>query len=100
VRKNETALAFFLHHSACQKNKEQRVIEHDYVRGPRTLARLLIKTARILAAGFLGANVRLTANLRPNFWIRLDGQIAQRTVPSSGGPIRQPLQDRCLTPGA
>ncbi len=73
IWKDETALAFFLDLSACQKNKEQRVIEHDYVRGHRTLPRLLIKAAQILAACFLCADVGLAADLCPDFWIWLDG---------------------------
>src|SRR5439155_13310797 len=73
IRKKKPALAFLLCVRRAEQYEEQRVIEHDHIRGQQTLACLLIKTSRILAAGFLGADVRFTANLHPNFWIGLNG---------------------------
>jgi hypothetical protein len=68
------------------------VIEHDHVCGEQSFARLLVKTAQILSASFLGADVRFAANLRPNFRIGLDRQIAQRTVARFARPVRDPLE--------
>src|SRR5260370_26664961 len=73
VRKNKPALALLLYIRRAEQYEDQRVIEHDYVRSHETLPRLLIKTARILAACFLCADVRFAADLHPNFWIGLDG---------------------------
>ena len=72
IREQKTALTFFLLLGIAKKHEEQSVIEHDHIRREQFLARLLIKTARILAASFLGADVRFTANLRPHFRIRFD----------------------------
>src|SRR5581483_12013490 len=92
VRKNEAALAFFLYLGTYQHNKQERVVNHQNVRAQQTFPRLLIKTARILAACFLCANVRFATDLYPNFGIRLDRQIAERTVPRGARPFRQPVQ--------
>src|SRR6266576_2234452 len=51
---------------------KQSVIEHDQVGGEQTLPGLLIKTARVLPARFLRADVSFTANLRPHFRVGLD----------------------------
>jgi len=68
------------------------MIHHQEVRGKKAFAGLLIKTEYILAACFLGADMRLAANLRPNFWIGLNRQIAQRTVARCARPFRKPGQ--------
>src|SRR5205823_12748742 len=77
VWKKKTTLPPFLFLRATKQHKEQRVIENNHVRGQQSFPRLLIEAARILSAGFLSAEVSFTANLRPNFRIRLDVQIAQ-----------------------
>src|SRR5439155_1182742 len=92
IWKKEPALAVLLYIRRAEQYEKQGVIEHDHVGSQQTFSCLLIKTARILAAGFLGADVRLTANLHPNFWIGLDGQIAERSVAGRAGPFGQPLQ--------
>ena len=71
IREKKPALAFLLCIWRAEQDEQQSMIEHDQIRSQQTFARLLIKTARILAAGFLGAEVRFAANLRPNFWIGL-----------------------------
>ena len=71
IRKKKPALAFLLCIGRTEQDEQQRVIEHDHVGSQQTFARLLIKTARILAAGSLSADVRFAANLCPNFWIGL-----------------------------
>ena len=73
-----------------EQHEEQRVIHHDHVRCEQPFARLLEKTARVLSASFRGADVRFAANLRPDFRIRLDRQIAEGTVGRGPRPFRQP----------
>ena len=72
IRKQKTALTFFLLLGIAKEHEEQSVIKHDHVCREQFLACLLIKTARILAASFLGADVRFAANLRPHFRIGLN----------------------------
>src|SRR4029077_4714372 len=67
IWEQEPGLTFFLHVRRSQQNEQQRVIEHDHVRCQKTFAGLLIETARILATSLLSADMRLAANLRPNF---------------------------------
>src|SRR5437763_12558699 len=71
IGEKEPALAFLLCIWRAEQDEKQRVIQHNQVRSQQTFARLLIETARILAAGFLGADMRFAANLRPDFWIGL-----------------------------
>jgi len=54
-------------HPATEQDEKQGVIKHDYVGGEQTFAGLLVKAARILAAGLLSADVRFAANLRQTF---------------------------------
>ena len=72
IRENETTLAFFLRLRTYQQNKQQRVINHQNIRAQQPFARLLIKTARILTACFLCANMRFATDLYPHFGIGLD----------------------------
>ena len=72
VRKKKTAFAFLLFGRAAQQHKEQGVIEHNHVGREQSLPGLLIKTARILSAGLLSADVRFTPHLRPHFRVGLD----------------------------
>ena len=92
IWKKKTALATLLFGRAAKKHEKQSVIEHDQVGRKQSLPRLLIKTARILSAGFLGADVRFAANLRPNFWIGLDRQIAERAVARFTRPFRDSIE--------
>ena len=77
VWKKVAAFAFALLVWRSQKHEEQRVIDHDHVRGEKPLACLLIKAARTLPAGFSRADVRFAADLDPNFRIGLDRQVAE-----------------------
>ncbi len=43
--------------------------------------------------------MRFAANLRPNFWIGLDRQIAERSIARSARPFGQPLQFAPLRAG-
>ncbi len=86
IREKETALPFFLRLGASQKHKEQGVIDHQDVGRQQTFARLLIKTARILAARFLCADVRFAADLRPYFRVGLDCEIAERAIVRGARP--------------
>ena len=99
VWKKITAFAFFLLLRASQKHEEQRVIDHDHVGRQQPFARLLVKTVRILPAAFSCADVRLAANLRPNFWVGLDRQIAERAVAGRARPLRESRQLILLRPG-
>jgi len=67
IWKKKAALAFLLFGRAAEEHEKQSVIEDNDVRGEQTFPGLLIKTARILTAGLLGADVRLAANLCPTF---------------------------------
>ena len=89
VREKKSAFAFLLFLGTAEEHEEQGVIDDDHVRGQKSFARLLKETARSLAARFARADVRFAANLCPNFRIRLDRQIAQRSVPCRPRPIRQ-----------
>src|SRR5205814_5596832 len=62
-----TALPPELLFRAAEQHEEQRVVNDDHVGGEQSFAGLLKKAASALAAGFHGADVRLAANLRPNF---------------------------------
>src|SRR5882724_12228048 len=99
IREHEAALTLFLHVGRPEQNEQERVIEHDHVRREQTFARLLIETPRILATGFLCAGMRLAANLHPNFWIRLDREIAERSIARCARPFSQPLQFATLRAG-
>src|SRR5207248_6294959 len=92
-------LTLFLCIRRAEQDEKQGVIKHDYVCSKQASARLLIKAARILSAGFLSADVRFAANLRPNFWIGLNGKIAERSIVRRAGPFRQPLQFALLRSG-
>ena len=92
VREKKTALSFFLFFRAAQQNEEQRVIDHQHVRGQQPFPRLLIKASGTLAAGLGRADVAFAANLAPDFWVGFDGQVAQRTVPGCSRPFRDPVQ--------
>ena len=94
VRKQVTGLALELFFRAAQEHEEQGVIDHDHVRRQQSFPRLLEKTLRRLPAGFAGANVGLTANLRPDFRVRLDGQIAQGSVSRRPRPFDDARQLR------
>ena len=72
IWKKKTAFAFFLFGRTAQQHKEQGVIEHNQVGREQSLPGPLIKTARILSAGLLSADVRFTADLRPHFRVGLD----------------------------
>ena len=67
-----TTFALFLFLGIAEQHEEQGVVHHDHVRGEKAFARLLVKTARVLATGFLRAEVRFAANLGPDFRIGLD----------------------------
>ena len=94
-----TAFAFFLLVWTSQKHEKQRVIDDDDVRREKPLARLLIKAGRLLSAAFPRADVRLAANLGPNFWIRLNRQITERAVAGRPHPFRESRQLVLLRPG-
>ena len=72
IREQKSALAFLLFLGTAEQHEEQCVIDDDHIRGEKSFAGLLIKTTRALPAGFAGADVRLTANLCPNFRIGLE----------------------------
>ena len=88
VREKITALAFLLLFRAAEEHEEQRVIDDDDVRREQSFARLLEETIARLAAGLGRADVRFAANLRPDFRVRLERQIAERAVLRSSAPIR------------
>src|SRR5438046_10146543 len=88
VWKKKTALAFLLFGRAAQEHEEQGVIEDNHVGREQSLPGLLVKTARILSAGLLSADVRFAANLRPHFRVGLDRQITERTVAGRARPFR------------
>ena len=89
VREKVTFLAILLFFRAAEKHEEERVIDHDHVRGEQSPARLLEKAARILSAAFGRAEVRFAANLDPDFRIGLDRQVAQGPVARRPRPIGQ-----------
>jgi hypothetical protein len=60
---------------------------------------LLIETARVLATAFLGADVRFTADLRPDFRIGLDRQIAERSIARGARPFGELLEFAPLRAG-
>ena len=68
------------------------MLDDDDVRREKPLARLLVKTGRLLSAAFPRTDVRLAANLGPNFGIRLNRQIAERTVAGHPRPFRESRQ--------
>src|SRR5207248_2439798 len=88
----KSAFALLLFIGRTEEYEEQCVIQHDHIRSKQTLARVLIKTARILATSFLRADMRFAANLRPYFWIGLDSQIAERSVSCDRSPCGESLQ--------
>src|SRR6266699_3604828 len=92
VWKEITAFALFLLVWTSQQHEEQRVIDDDHIRRKKPLARLLIKAVRLLPAGFPRADVRLAANLGPNFWIRLNRQVADRAITGRPRPFRESRQ--------
>ena len=92
VREKIAFLALFLFLRAAQEHEKERVIKHDDVGCEQASSRLLEETARILPARFRRADVRFAANLRPDFRVRLDRQIAQRAVARRPRPIGQPRQ--------
>jgi hypothetical protein len=92
IRENETALTFFLHLRAYQKNEQERVIDHQQVGRQQPLPRLLIKASRTLPARFSRADVRFAADLHPNFWVGLDRQITERPVVGRARPLRESRQ--------
>ena len=75
------------------------MIDHQNVGGQQTFPRLLIKTARILAARFLCADVRFAADLRPYFRVGLDCEIAERAIVRGARPFCQAVQLVLLGPG-
>src|SRR5262249_40365780 len=99
VWKQKTALAAFLFVWRTEQDEEQRVIEHDHVRGEQSFAGLVIKTARILSAGFLRTDVCFAANLRPNFRVGLDRNVAERTVTGLARPLGDSLEFVGFRPG-
>src|SRR5207248_10001886 len=57
------------------------------------------KTARVLPARFLCADVRFATHLHPNIWIGLGGNIAERSVSGCAGPFGHSLQFALLGSG-
>ena len=100
VRENESALAFRLFVRLAQQHEQQSVIDHYDIGRLQTFRALADKNnACRWPHVFLRADVRLAANLRPNFRIWLDRQIAERTVARCARPFRQSLQLILLRPG-
>ena len=71
VWKKITAFPLCLLVRTSQKHEEQCVIDDNHVRREKPFPCLLVKAIR-LSATFRRADMRLAANLGPNFWIRLD----------------------------
>ena len=92
IREKETAFSFFLRLRASQKHEQQRVIDHQHIGREQTFARLLIKTARVLPARFLCADMRFAADLRPYFRVGLDCEIAERTIARRTRPFSKAVQ--------
>src|SRR5207253_11182333 len=82
-----------------QEHEKQRVIDDHDLRALEFSPGALIKTAVALPARFLGTNVGLAANLRPNLCIWLEGQIAQRAVARSRRPGGDFFELVLLRPG-
>ena len=99
IREKITALAFLLFLGTAEQHEEERVIDDDHVRGEQSLARLLKETFGRLAAGLGRADVGLAANLRPDFRVGLDRQIAERSVLRGPRPIGDALQLSLLRGG-
>src|SRR5262249_5174140 len=87
IREQKASLAFFMQIVQPKQNEQHFVIEHDDVRRQQPFTRLLIETSRILSAGLLSTDMRFAANLGPNFWIRFDRKIAERSIPRSERPF-------------
>ena len=92
VREQVTALPSDLFLGTAEKHEEERVIDHDRVRGEQSFPGLLEKAAATLTAAFHRADVRLAAHLRPDFRVRLDREIAERSVRGGPRPIRDSRQ--------
>ena len=99
IREKVTTLALLLFLRRAEKHEEQSVIDDDHIRREQAFARLLEKTIRTLAAGLAGADVRLTANLGPDFRIRFHREIAQRSILRRARPFRDARQFRRLRRG-
>ena len=98
VWKKIAAFPFFLLIWPSQKHEEQRVVDNDHVRCQQPFTRLLIKAVR-LPATFRRADVRFAANLCPNFRVRFNRQIAERTVTGRTRPLGESVQLILLRPG-
>ena len=92
IWKEIATLPFLLFDRRAQEHEEQSVINDNHIRREEAFARLLEETIRGLAARLGGADVRLTANLRPDFRIGLDGKVAERSILRGPRPIGDPRQ--------
>ncbi len=96
VREKISFLALLLFLRAAEEHEKEGVIDHDHVGREQPFARLLKETIRTLAAGFTRADMGLAANLRPDFRIRFDREIAQRSVFCRERPVPDTRQLRRL----
>ena len=97
--KKQPALALFLILDSTQQGEEQGVIEHDDVGGQHPAAHGLVETARILRAGFLGADVVLAAHFLPDGGFRLFQKIAERSVARGQAPFADAFEFLALFGG-
>ena len=68
------------------------MIDHHEISCFETLSRVVIETTRVAATRLFRTDVRLATDLCPYFRIRLDRQIAQRTVARRARPFGQTFQ--------
>ena len=99
VGEQKSALPFHLLLHPAQEHEKQRVIDNYDRRALEFSPGALIKAAVALPTRFLGANVGLAANLRPNLRVWLERQIAQRAVARSRRPDGDFFELVLLRPG-
>jgi hypothetical protein len=92
IWKEISTLPFLLLDRRAKEHEEQSVINDNHIRRKETFARLLEETIRVLAARLARADVRFTANLRPDLRIRFHCKVAERTVLCRARPIHKPAQ--------
>ena len=76
IGENVTAVVLCEFFGAAEQNEQQGVVHDQDVGGEQLPAGPLIKAVASLAARFFCAYMRFAANLRPNFWIRFEPNVA------------------------